>query len=152
MEKLIEVDKFGRIIIPIEIRNEYIIKDNDILLLSTVPNGFTLEKSNNKNGYSKLINKIKNIENITKLKFILANDKIIYGSNKYKNSINSNTYKINKKSIKDRKVIKLTNEITINKYIALNIKTKDQKTVNLFIIYSNKNQETLAETVYELLK
>ena len=83
---LLKVDEAGRIIIPLKVRKKYKIDKNDTLLLTTVPNGFKLEKEDISIKYEKIISKIKLVEKTLNVDFIISdNEKIIYTSTIYNN-------------------------------------------------------------------
>lgn len=80
----LKVDEAGRIIIPLKVRKKYGIGKNDTLLLTTVPNGFKLEKEDIFTKYEKIFTRIKLIEETIDVNFIITdNEKIIYTSDVY---------------------------------------------------------------------
>ena len=90
MKKLIRVDMCGRILIPYRVRKYCNISVNDILLLSTMDNGFKLVKEINSKDYDRIIAKLISIENSSNISFLLLGEGlVIYTSNNYKKLRNS---------------------------------------------------------------
>ena len=83
MKKIIKVDKFGRIVLPISFRKKYFIKENDNLILICNDNGFSIKKDNHFD-YYKLINKFNYIYDKFDVDFVLFYNYLPFYSGKYK--------------------------------------------------------------------
>ena len=150
MNKIVEIDRLGRIVIPIEIRNKFRIKKDNILLLSLTLEGFILKIDNDNSKYDKIIEKLTTIENILNIDFVLTNNNVIYASYNYKYLINKEIKKINKSKILKNEKINVINDVYIHKYVWLEVKITSYEKANLFIIYKNTSEEKLARAIKEV--
>lgn len=82
MDYIVRVDETGRVIIPKKVRNRYGMEADDVLLLNTGSNGFSLKKECMSSKYRSLIRCVKFLENKYNVRVVITDSrKVVYESN-----------------------------------------------------------------------
>lgn len=155
---LIKVDEAGRIIIPLKIRKKYKINKSDTLLLTTIPNGFKLEKEDFFSKYEEFLSKIKLIEKNFNLDFIITdNEKVIYTTLKYKNlqetKISDELKQVLNNDFNDHsKRIVVKNSFMLNSLFYYKVLNLNSYTKGIAIIIFSLENKKEAQLVKELLE
>lgn len=153
----LKVDEAGRIIIPLKVRKKYGICKNDTLLLTAVPNGFKLEKEDIYTKYEKIFTRIKVIEEMVDVNFIITdNEKIIYTSDVYNDLKNLKISSEIKQILNDdlsgySKKMDITKEFTLNLSCYYMVLKLDNYISSVVIITFTNEHKKEALLISELL-
>ena len=154
---LLKVDEAGRIIIPLKIRKKYEISKNDTLLLTTIPNGFKLEKEDIFSKYEEVLSKIKLIEKTFNLDFIITdNEKVIYTTFKYKSlqktKISDELKQVLNNDLNSHsKMLVITNNFILNSLCYYKTLSLNNYTKGVIIIIFSEETKKEALLIKELL-
>ncbi len=156
MEKsFVKIDSLGRIVIPKKIRKSFSINSNSVLNMEIANEEiyFKIDKNvDNKN----TINKIKILERLSNLKFIvLDNNQIIYSTkilgSKDKIKVSSIKEVLSKENESYNGILKITDKLSVSNYYYSILNLNNYTKILVIVIYSEKQEKSLAKIVAEFL-
>lgn len=153
----LKVDEAGRIIIPLKVRKKYGICKNDTLLLTTIANGFVLQKDDVLKKYQKFFSKVKIVEETFDIDLLVTDsDRIIYVSSKFeslKNQKISNSIKqiLNNDLSGYSEKIKFTKDYVLNSSCYYTILKLDDYAKGVIVIACHDENKKEALLISEML-